>query len=104
MRDARWTASVDGLPEDGHVHHDDGGSDHYAARMSQLRKSSLTLRRLGFERIASLASRMRHTGIARRNSGEGNAVYAASRINQLRKSSSAASQLRNTLRINSLQG
>jgi hypothetical protein len=36
--------------------------------------------------------------IARRNSSENLAVYAASRINQLRKSSSAASHLRTTWR------
>jgi hypothetical protein len=40
----------------------------------------------------------------RRNSGETLAIYAASRINQLRKSSSAASQLRKINKINYLRG
>jgi hypothetical protein len=38
-----------------------------------------------------------------RNSGERRAFYAASRISQLRKSSSAASQLDNYIRINGLR-
>jgi hypothetical protein len=36
---------------------------------------------------------MSQIGVARRNSGEDLSVYAASRTNQLRKSSSAASHL-----------
>jgi hypothetical protein len=39
----------------------------------------------------------------RRNSGEPLAIYAASRINQLRKSSSAASQLNKVIKINDLR-
>ena len=45
----------------------------------------------GWDSNGSHASRMRQIGVARRNSGEDSVVYAASRINQLRKSSSAAS-------------
>jgi hypothetical protein len=51
-----------------------------------------------------LVSRLRQIRIARRNSSEDSAVYAASRINQLRKSSSAASQLRKINKINHLRG
>lgn len=40
---------------------------------------------------------MRQIGNGEANSGEGPRVYAASRINQLRKSSSAASHLLNDL-------
>ena len=42
--------------------------------------------------------------LAWRNAGETVAFYAASRMSQLRKSSSAASQLRKANEINNLQG
>ena len=60
--------------------------------MSQLRRSSRTSRTLGFEPV-SRRSPMSQIGVARGNSGEDLSVYAASRINQLRKSSSAASHI-----------